>query len=195
MVRVLVPLFAVLVAWPAAAQESGEPLLEKILGSTDAPHEVIEYASLSCPHCADFHIRVLPEIKSRFIDTGQVRLIFRDFPLDKPALMGSALAHCQTDEHFFPVLEQLFAHQADWATAESPKEVLKNLFRQFGISAEDVGACFADTDANRDRLKRILRTRMDGANRMQVDSTPTFFVNGSKVTGSLDVDTLSELIR
>ena len=185
----------VLFTWPAAAEEAEEPLLEKILGSPDAPHEIIEYASLSCPHCAVFHTEALPEIKSRFIDSGQVRLVFRDFPLDRPALIGSVLAHCQSDDRYFPVLEQLFAHQAKWATAEAPKEVLKDMFRQFGIGAEEVAGCFTDTDANRVRIERILQTRLDGANRLGVDSTPTFFVNGSRITGRLDVDTLARLIE
>lgn len=193
--RLLPALMTALLVWPAAAEESGEPLLEKILGSADAPHEIIEYASLSCPHCAAFHNESLPDIKSRFIDTGQVRLVFRDFPLDQPALTGSMLAHCQPDKHFFPVLEQLFAHQTKWAYAEAPKDVLKEIFLQFGISADDVDACFADTEANRARLNRILNTRMDGQNRMDVDSTPTFFVNGSKVDGRFDADTLAELIE
>ena len=193
--RLLTALATMLLVLPATAEDSGESLLQKVLGNADAPHEIIEYASLSCPHCATFHNEVLPEIKARFIDTGQVRLVFRDFPLDRPALIGSILAHCQPDEHFFPVLEQLFAHQNRWATAEAPKDVLKNMFLQFGISADEVDACFADTDANRARIDRILRTRMDGGNRMDVDSTPTFFVNGSKVAGRFDADALAELIE
>jgi protein-disulfide isomerase len=193
--RLLTALATMLVVLPATAEDSDESVLQKVLGNADAPHEIIEYASLSCPHCAVFHNEVLPEIKTRFIDTGQVRLVFRDFPLDRPALTGSMLAHCQPDEHFFPVLEQLFAHQNRWATAEAPKDVLKNMFLQFGISADEVDACFADTEANRARLNRILRTRMDGQDRMDVDSTPTFFVNGSKVAGRFDADALAELIE
>ena len=193
--RLLTALATMLVVLPAAAEDSDESLLQKVLGNADAPHEIIEYASLSCPHCAAFHNEVLPEIKTRFIDTGQVRLVFRDFPLDRPALTGSMLAHCQPDEHYFPVLDQLFAHQSRWATAEAPKDVLKSLFLQFGISADDVDACFADTDANRARLDRILKTRMDGQDRMDVNSTPTFFVNGSKVAGRFDADALAELIQ
>ena len=193
--RLLTALATMLVVLPAVAEDSDGPLLQKVLGNADAPHEIIEYASLSCPHCAAFHNEVLPEIKTRFIDTGQVRLVFRDFPLDRPALTGSMLAHCQPDEHYFPVLDQLFAHQSRWATAEAPKDVLKSLFLQFGISADDVDACFADTDANRARLDRILKTRMDGQDRMDVDSTPTFFVNGSKVAGRFDADALAELIQ
>lgn len=193
--RLLTALATMLVVLPAAAEDSDESLLQKVLGNADAPHEIIEYASLSCPHCAAFHNEVLPEIKTRFIDTGQVRLVFRDFPLDRPALTGSMLAHCQPDEHYFPVLDQLFAHQSRWATAEAPKDVLKSLFLQFGISADDVDACFADTDANRARLNRILKTRMDGQDRMDVNSTPTFFVNGSKVAGRFDADALAELIQ
>lgn len=193
--RLLAALATMLLVLPATAQDSGESLLQKVLGNADAPHEIIEYASLSCPHCAAFHNDVLPDIKARFIDTGQVRLVFRDFPLDRPALTGSMLAHCQPDEHFFPVLEQLFAHQNRWATAEAPKDVLKNMFLQFGISADEVDACFADTEANRARMNRILQTRMDGQDRMDVDSTPTFFVNGSKVAGQFDADALAELIK
>lgn len=193
--RLLAALATMLLILPATAEDTGESLLQKVLGNADAPHEIIEYASLSCPHCAVFHNEVLPKIKARFIDTGQVRLVFRDFPLDRPALTGSMLAHCQPDEHFFPVLEQLFAHQSRWAAAEAPKDVLKNMFLQFGISADEVDACFADTDANRARLNRILKTRMDGQDRMDVDSTPTFFVNGSKVAGRFDADALAELIE
>lgn len=193
--RLLAALATMLLVLPAVAEDTDESVLQKVLGNVDAPHELIEYASLSCPHCAAFHNEVLPEIKTRFIDTGQVRLVYRDFPLDRPALTGSMLAHCQPDEHFFPVLEQLFAHQNRWATAEAPKDVLKDMFLQFGISADEVDACFADTEANRARMNRILKTRMDGQNRMDVDSTPTFFVNGSKVAGQFDADALAELIE
>ena len=192
--RLLAALVTMLLILPATAEDTGESLLQKVLGNADAPHEIIEYASLSCPHCAVFH-GVLPKDQDSFIDTRPgASLVFRD-SMDRPALTGSMLAHCQPDEHFFPVLEQLFAHQSRWAAAEAPKDVLKNMFLQFGISADEVDACFADTDANRARLNRILKTRMDGQDRMDVDSTPTFFVNGSKVAGRFDADALAELIE
>ncbi len=192
--RLVFVLIATLFVLPVAAEDSGTDILEQVMGDASAPHELVEYASLSCPHCAHFHTNVLPDIKSRFIDTGQVRLVFRDFPLDRPALTGSMLAHCQPDHHFFPVLDQLFLHQAKWATAESPKDILKELLLQFGISSEDVDACFAETDSNRTRLERILATRLDGQNRLKVDSTPTFFLNGTKISGRLDADVLAGLI-
>ncbi len=193
--RLLPALAAALFVLPAAADDSGPPLLEKILGDQEAPHEIIEYASLSCPHCARFHNEALPEIKAKFIDTGQARLVFRDFPLDRVALTGSMLAHCQPDEHFFPVLEQLFRNQTKWTTADAPKEVLKEMFLQFGVGGEDVDACFADTDANRSRLDQILKTRMDGQNRMKVDSTPTFFVNGTKLSEPLNAEVLADILQ
>lgn len=195
--RLLPALAAALFVLPAVADDSSRPLLEKVLGDQEAPHEIIEYASLSCSHCASFHNEALPEIKARFIDTGQARLVFRDFPLDRVALTGSLLAHCQPDEHFFPILEQLFRNQTKWAGADvpKPKEVLKEIFLQFGISEDDIDACFADTDANRSLLEQILKTRMDGQNRMKVDSTPTFFVNGMKLSEPLNAEVLADLLQ
>lgn len=182
-------------AGPALAQDA---LPERVLGSPDAPVELVEYASLSCPHCAAFHARALPEIRERFIDTGRVRYVYRDFPLDRPALLGSMIAQCQAEERFFPVLEMLFRRQDDWARKGDPeemKEAITGHLRQFGITRGDISACLAETEENQGRMRAILQERLDASNRLGVNSTPSFFVDGEKVEGALDADRLAEFVE
>ena len=93
---------------------------EQILGDPDAPVTIIEYASLTCPHCAQFHNEVLPELKERYIAPGKVRLIYRDFPLDQVALAAAALAHCDGSDRYFSMLDVLFETQRNWARADDP---------------------------------------------------------------------------
>lgn len=189
---------ALLLAGHAHAQDGAGALPERAIGSPDAPVELVEYASLSCPHCATFHAGALPEIRERFIDTGKVRFVYRDFPLDRPALLGAMIAQCQEEERFFPVLDMLFRRQEDWARtgdAEETKEAMAGLLRQFGITRADISACLAETPENQARMRAILAGRLDASTRLGVDSTPTFFVDGEKLTGPLDADRLARLVE
>ncbi len=175
-----------LVAGGTSAAEPGE----QALGDPNAPVTIIEYASLTCPHCAHFHNDVLPDLKERYIATGKVRLVFRDFPLDERALMAAALAHCAGPDRYFGFLDVLFQTQSGWARADDYLGALKKLGKLGGMSDEQMDACLADqklTDG-------ILQTRLDGQNEHQVSSTPTLVINGEVYPGAREIDELSALI-
>ena len=113
----------------------------KVLGDPNAPVTIIEYASLSCPHCARFHAERMPWLKETFIDTGRAKLEYRDFPLNAPALWGAMLAHCAGPKHYFAYLDFLFKKQAQWAFTDNPQEGLKALAKQAGMSGTKFDTC------------------------------------------------------
>jgi protein-disulfide isomerase len=189
-------LMAVLGAWtlgwsPLLPSESmaAEPQ-EQILGNPNAPVTIIEYASLTCSHCAQFHNEVLPKLKERYIAPGKVRLIYRDFPLDQTALAAAALAHCAGPERYFSMIEVLFETQGNWARADDPIVALKQLGKLGGLSDESMNACFADEKLT----NGILQGRLAGQNEYKIGSTPTFIIDGKAYPGSRDVDEFAKLI-
>ncbi len=181
---------------PAAAQSAGAaelmvppPLGDRVLGKEDAPVTVVEYASMTCPHCAHFHETTYPELKKRYIDTGKVRFIFREFPLDPLAAGASMLARCADKEQFFPLIETLFQQQSKWAV-EKPIPQLLAIAKQAGFSEEKFKACLSDQkmlDAMQAEQKRA-------TDKFQVNSTPTLFVNGKKHVGGISIDDLAKVI-
>src|SRR6188472_1687158 len=120
-----------------------DALPEMAMGSDKAPVTVIEYASMTCPHCAHFHETVYPELKKRYIDTGKVRYIFREFPLDRTAAGAAMLARCAEPSKFFPLIETLFQQQAKWAV-EKPLQPLLTIAKQAGFSEQSFNACLSD---------------------------------------------------
>lgn len=175
-----------LVAGGISAAEPGE----RAMGDPNAPVTIIEYASLTCPHCAHFHNDVLPDLKERYIETGKVRLVFRDFPLDERALMAAALAHCAGPDRYFGFLDVLFQTQSGWARADDYLGALKKLGKLGGMSDEEMDQCLADQELT----DGILQTRLDGQNEHQVSSTPTLVINGEVYPGAREIDELSTLI-
>ena len=164
------------------------------LGSDSAPVTIIEYASMTCPHCAHFSETTFPELKKRYIDTGQVRFIFREFPLDKLAAAGFMLARCASKdgggERYMAVVETLFAKQSEWVVPDNPVPPLKNIARQFGFTEDSFNECLK----NQNIMNGIEAVRDRAAAKLGVNSTPTFFVNGKKVTGDVTIDTLAKEI-
>ena len=164
------------------------------IGSTDAPVTIIEYASMTCPHCAHFSETTFPELKKRYIDTGKVRFIFREFPLDKLAAAGFMLARCASKdgggERYMAVVETLFAKQSEWVIPDNPVPPLKNIARQFGFTEETFNECLK----NQNIMNGIEAVRDRAAAKLGVNSTPTFFVNGKKVTGDVSIETLAKEI-
>lgn len=183
-------LAATAAASPAFAAGKTVDDSDLILGDRDAPVTIIEYSSLTCPHCANFHLNILPDLKARYIDTGKARLVYRDFPFDRAALLAAALAHCAGPDRFFDFLTVLFGSQKTWARAPDPAAALKRIGRLGGLSGEEIDACFA----NKALLDSILRERLTGAKVFEVDSTPTFFINGQKLLGAQPVENFSAVI-
>lgn len=162
---------------------------DHIIGHPDAPVLMIEYASLSCSHCANFHNDTYPALKEKYIDTGKVLFIFRHFPLNEPALRGAMLTEC-ADDKFFSFLKVLFKSQTKWAYSADHQDALRTLASVGGMSAESFNACMAD-----EQLKNRLVTQLKwAADELQVSSTPSFFINGEMVQGSRNIEALSKII-
>ena len=178
----VVAALAAKLAKPAGAHHSGAAPGDDdmVLGVPSAPITVIEYSSLTCPHCASFHANTLPDIKKHYIDAGKVRLVYRHFPFDQPALMAAALAECAGRDRFFNFLEVLFGSQNTWARAADPLAALTSIGRLGGLKADAIAACFND----KAMLDRILASRVEGAKEFDINSTPTFIVNGEKLVGA-----------
>ena len=163
-----------------AGAAGGDPRLQDmVLGKAEAPVTIIEYASLTCPHCAAFHADVLPALKTEYIDTGKVKLIFRDFPLDQLAFAGAVLARCGGPEKYYTYLNVLFAQQRQWAGSPDPKAALTQIGRLGGVSAEQFDKCLADKPLG----DYILNSRLEGNQKFNVNSTPTLIINGKAEAG------------
>jgi len=160
-----------------------------VLGSDKAPVTVIEYASMTCPHCAHFATTTFPELQKRYIDTGKVRFIFREFPLDALAAAGFMLARCAGSDKFMPIVETLFAKQPEWMV-QKPIPPLMEIAKQFGFTQDSFDQCLA----NQKVLDSIQEVRDRAADKLGVNSTPTFFVNGKKLTGDQSIETMAKEI-
>jgi protein-disulfide isomerase len=160
-----------------------------MIGSDKAPVTIIEYASMTCPHCAHFSATTFPELKQRYIDTGKVRFTLRAFPLDALAAAGFMLAVCGGKEKYMPMLEVLFAKQPDWIVKE-PLPPLKSIAKQFGFTEDQFNQCLA----NQKVLDGVQQVRDHAVEKLGVNSTPTFFVNGKKLTGDLSIEQLAKEI-
>ena len=160
-----------------------------VLGSDKAPVTIIEYASMTCPHCAHFSITTFPELQKRYIDTGKVRFIFREFPLDALAAAGFMLARCAGPDKYYPLVETLFAQQAKWAV-RNPIEPLMAIAKQAGFTQQTFDECLA----NQKMLEGIEEARTRAAQKFNVNSTPTFFINGKIFRGALTPEELDKQV-
>ncbi len=174
--RKILLFLVVLAVWgPVAVRADETP--DRVLGKADAPITVIEYASLTCPHCAAFNKDVLPEFKSRYVDTGKAKLVFRDYPLDQWALRAAMLARCAPADRYFSFLDVLFQNQVTWATAKDQMAALERIAKLGGLSHDQFTACMA----NKTLEDGILAESLRGQNEFGVNSTPTIIVNGKKI--------------
>jgi protein-disulfide isomerase len=164
-------------------------LPDMALGKADAPVTIVEYASMTCPHCAHFHETTLPELKTKYIDTGKVRLILREFPFDPRAEAGFMLARCSKD-NYFPMVDVLFKQQQNWVAVDDGKSALLQIARLAGFSQESFEACLTDQKL----LNDVRAVRDRGSKDFGVDSTPTFFINGNKYPGAMSIAQMSAII-
>ncbi|MBX3596982.1 MAG: DsbA family protein [Rhizobiaceae bacterium] len=165
------------------------PLPEMVMGKADAPVTIVEYASMTCSHCAHFHQTTMPALKSKYIDTGKVRLILREFPFDPRAEAGFMLARCSKDK-YFEMVSVLFQQQSNWAAVENAKDALLQLAKLAGFSQQTFEACLMDQKL----LDDIRAVRERAAKDFGVDATPTFFINGSKYPGALSIEEISAIV-
>ena len=166
-------------------------LKELTLGNKEAKVTIIEYASMTCGHCAHFHKTVFPDLKKKYIDSGKVYFIMREFPLDNLAAAASMLARCSGKGKTFPLISVLFAKQKDWAFVKgSPIPPMFEIAKQAGFTKERFDACLKDEKL----LKKILKTRQRASTVFGVSSTPTFFINGKRLKGGQALEKFSEII-
>lgn len=166
------------------------PLPDLALGNPDAKVTIVEYASMTCPHCANFNNHVLPELKKKYIDTGKARLIFREFPLDNLAAAGAMLARCAGD-NAFSMLDVLFEKQDEWVTRNDPVSKLFEIAKQAGFTKESFEKCLSDDKLLAD--VEAMRTRAN--EQFGVNSTPTFFINGKRLSGGSSISDFDSAIE
>jgi protein-disulfide isomerase len=157
---------------------------DMVLGPADAPVTVIEYASLTCPHCSRWETEVFPQVRKEWIDTGKIRFVFRDFPLDGLALKAAQLAHCTGDDRFWGFLQAEFGNQAAWAQDADPIGALAKLARLGGVPEATARSCMADDSP---LAKSVAASRTSGDN-AGVEGTPTFYFNGKPIGREVPYD-------
>ena len=181
-------------ALPAIRLGAAEPVIfadDRILGSADAPITIIEYSSLTCPHCAALHKDILPKIKETWIAEGKARLVYRHFPIGAMALRAAAVADCIEGERFFGFLDLLYKSQQRWAKSKDPLKSLGQMARLAGMSQERFESC-ANDEAQMDR---ILARARDGRMTYEVESTPTLIINGRKLEGVRGFEYLDKIFK
>jgi len=189
------PLRLIASAMAQSAADVAKPvsLPDMALGPATAPVTITEFASMTCPHCAAFNADVFPKIKSTYIDTGKIRYIFREFPLDIKAAAGSMLARCIAKDDagkYFAVVDMLFKQQADWVM-KNTTETLTRIGKQAGLSQEQVEACLKDQAL----LDKIAADQKYATEVLKVNSTPTFFINGDMSKGEASFDEFDKKIK
>jgi len=178
-------------AGPTASLPSLDDMLaDKVLGSAAAPVAIIEYSSLTCPHCASFHHDTLPQIRAAYIDRNQVRLVYRDYPLDQAALSAAMIARC-SGERYFNVIELLFAAQSAWAGSTDTVGALKRAVAPTGLGSADVDTCLANAELR----NGILRIQALGQSDYGVRATPTFIIGGQTLVGAYPFATFDAILK
>ena len=162
---------------------------DHVLGDPKAPVTIIEYASLTCSHCAHFHTQILPELKKKWIDTGKVKLVYRDFPLDQVAAKAAQIAECAGNDRYFAVLDIIFRGQAQWATAQDPIAELAKPLRIAGLGENEIKACLAN-----EAIANGVIADYRGGEALGVSSTPTLFIDGQLYRGARSVEELDGVI-
>jgi protein-disulfide isomerase len=163
------------------------------LGPANAPITIVEFASMTCPHCAAFNAAVFPKIKSEYIDTNKIRYVFREFPLDIKAAAGSMLARCIAKDDagkYFAVVDLLFRQQNDWVV-KNTTETLTRIGKQAGLTQQQVEDCLKDQAL----LDKIAADQKYASEMLKVDSTPTFFINGEKIKGETSFEEFDKKIK
>jgi protein-disulfide isomerase len=169
------------------------PLPDIWLGNEKAPVTIIEYASMTCSHCAAFHKNTYPAFKAKYIDTGKVRYTLREFPLDPLAAAAFMLARCTPGgtEKRAGLIDVLFDQQRTWAFTDKPLQALTEITRQAGFSQETFESCLK----NQELYDGVTKTRDLASQKFGVTSTPTFFINGRKQTGDISIEALDKLLE
>ncbi|TAN75046.1 MAG: DsbA family protein, partial [Magnetospirillum sp.] len=180
------------VAHPSVAADDGYKI-DQVLGRADAPLTIIEYASTTCPHCATFHKTTLPKLKAEWVETGRAKLIFRDFPTGPQSLSvgASMIAHCAGPERYYGLLGLIMEHQEKWMNAQDKLAELKKLAKLAGLGEDKVDACLK----RQDLADAINARAKDAYDRMGVDSTPSFIIDGKVLVGAQSFEELDKALK
>ena len=174
--------------------ESALDITEKdfVIGNEDAKITIIEYASLSCSHCADFHVNTLETLKKEYIDTGKVRMVFRDYPFNYPALLGSMVLRCIPENYRYDYMNALFKLQPDWVNKKNKKTIqeLYKIMQSGGMTKEEYDACIYNTELENEILEGV----MEAQNQFNIKSTPSFIINGKLVEGNKSIKEFRQII-
>ena len=165
-----------------------------VLGSDKAIVKIKVFSSLTCPHCANFHIKVVPEIKREYIDTGKVQLIFIDFPLDQVAFNASKILHCLDQKQQITFLDIIYETQIKWTNGSNVDDINKNLkkiVKNLGISSTQFDKCLIDEAIS----DKILNGRIDANQKYSINSTPTIVINEKKLEGSVSFKNIKKKIE
>ena len=174
--------------------ESALDITEKdfVIGNEDAKITIIEYASLSCSHCADFHVNTLETLKKEYIDTGKVKMVFRDYPFNYPALLGSMVLRCIPENYRYDYMNALFKLQTDWVNKKNKKTIqeLYKIMQSGGMTKEEYDACIYNTELENE----ILESVMEAQNQFNIKSTPSFIINGKLIEGNKSIKEFRQII-
>jgi len=165
-----------------------------VMGSDEAPVKIKIFSSLTCPHCASFHIKVVSQIEEAYVSSGKVQLIFIDFPLDKAAFKASKLIYCLDEEKQLVFLDTIYKNQNQWTSGENINEIDKNLRKlasKFGMNESQFNKCLIDDDI----ADKILNDRIDGQKKYSINSTPTIIINEKKLEGSNNFKSIKKIIE
>ena len=163
-----------------------EALEEKSLGTPDAPIKMIEFASLTCGHCARFHNEVMPAIKEKYINNGKIFFIYKDFPLDKFALKASIISRCSGNKNYFSFLDVFYKKQSSWTRSQDPFKSLLKIAKIGGLKDEEIKVCVG----NKSIEDGLLKDRLQSSKKYDITATPTIYLNGKKYTGDLTLEAL-----
>ena len=174
--------------------ESALDITEKdfVIGNEDAKITIIEYASLSCSHCADFHVNTLETLKKEYIDTGKVKMVFRDYPFNYPALLGSMVLRCIPENYRYDYMNALFKLQTDWVNKKNKKTIqeLYKIMQSGGMTKDEYDACIYNTELENEILKGV----MEAQNQFNIKSTPSFIINGKLIEGNKSIKEFRQII-
>ncbi len=163
-----------------------------IIGDKDAPITIIEYASLSCSHCADFHINILPDLIEEFVDTGKAKIVFRDFPFNYPALLGSMVLRCVPEDIRYEYTNALYQLQSKWVDQENTKtkKELYKIMQSGGMIKEKFNECIDNVDLENEILQGVIAVQ----NEFKIKSTPSFIINGILMEGNKPIKDFRQII-
>ena len=164
-----------------------------VIGDEDAPVTIIEYASMSCSHCADFHNNTLENLKNEFIDTGKVRFVFRDFPFNYPALAGSMMMQCVPNDVRYDYMNALYKLQKSWVFRDQSKTraELYKIMQSGGMNKEDFDSCLSNVNLENDLLEGVMNAQRE----FNIRSTPSFIVNGVLYSGNKNIKEFRQIIE